>query len=165
MANLYELTDNYNKAMSDLLDIEGLDDQVFADTMEGLELELEYKLFNTAAYMQNIEADAKALKEAEDRIKSRRIIIENKVKRLNEYVRFNLDQSGIPKIERPEFRLSLRKGVEVVEIKDESIVPKDFINTKIIKSVDKKSAAKALKDGQQIPGLSLKRNKPNLVIK
>jgi len=151
--NLYELTDGYNKAMQDLLDIEGLDDQTFADTMEGLELELEDKLFNTAAYMQNIEAESKALKDAELRIKSRRITMENKTARLKEYVRFNLEQSGIPKIERPEFKISLRKGVESVSVKEESLVPDEFIATKTIKSVDKKLAAKALKAGESIAGL------------
>jgi hypothetical protein len=165
MTALYELTDQYNKALTELLDIEGLDSESFSDTMEGLELELKDKLFNTAAYMQNIEADAKALKEAEDRIKARRIIIENKAKLLKEYVRFNLELSGIPKIERPEFKLSLRKGVESVNVKEESLVPQKYIVTKTIKSVDKKLAAKALKSGEIINGLELKRGKSSLVIK
>jgi hypothetical protein len=165
MTALYELTDQYNKALTELLDIEGLDDESFNDTMEALELELEDKLFNTAAYMQNIEADAKALKEAEDRIKARRIIIENKAKRLKEYVRFNLEHSGIPKIDRPEFKLSLRKGVESVNVKEESLVPEKYIVTKTIKSVDKKLASKALKSGEIINGLELKRGKSSLLIK
>jgi DNA repair ATPase RecN len=165
MTALYELTDQYNKALTELLDIEGLDDESFNDTMEALELELEDKLFNTAAYMQNIEADAKALKEAEDRIKARRIIIENKAKRLKEYVRFNLELSGIPKIERAEFKLSLRKGVKSVNVKEESLVPEKYIVTKTIKSVDKKLAAKALRSGEVIKGLELKRGKSSLSIK
>jgi len=163
--NLYELTDTYNKAMDDLLSIEGLDDQAFADTMEGLELQLEDKLFNTAAYMQNIEAEAKALKEAEDRIKSRRLVMENKISRLKEYVRFNLAESGIPKIERPEFSLSLRKGRQSVDVRDEALVPDSYKVKKIVESVDKIAAAKALKAGKDISGLALKTGKSSLVIK
>lgn len=165
MTALYELTDQYNKALNELLDIENLDDETFNDTMEGLESELEDKLFNTAAYMQNIEADSKALKDAEARIKSRRVVLDNKVARLKEYVRFNLEQSGIPKIERPEFKLSLRKGVESVDIKDESLVPDEYTTVKTVKSVNKKLAAKALKNGKLISGLGLNRGKSSLSIK
>jgi len=165
MANLYELTDGYTKALSELLEIDGLDDQTFADTMEGLELELEDKLFSTAAYMQNLSADIQPLRDAEDRIKARRITLQNKIDRLKEYVRFNLEQSGIPKIERPEFKMSLRKGVESAFIKDEDSIPENYINMKTLESIDKKKLTKDLKEGVEISGAELKRGKSSLMIK
>lgn len=165
MANLYELTDQYNKALTELLDIEDLDNDTFADTMESLEGELVEKGKNVAAYFQNLDADSNALKDAEARIKARRIVIENKVNRLKEYLRFNMEQSGITKIECPEFSVTLRKASEVTEVYDQNQLPKEFIKTRLTETADKTAIKKAIKNGEEVPGAKISKGKTILLIK
>lgn len=165
MANLYELTDYYNKALTELLEIDGLDNDVFADTMSSIEGELLDKGKNVAAYFQNLDADIDAMKAAESRIKARRVIIESKSARLKEYLRFNMEQAGITKIECSEFSVSLRKGVDSVEVMDESLIPTQFINEKITRTPDKNSIKAAIKKGEEVEGARLVKGKSSLIIK
>ena len=56
-----------------------------------LQMEREAKIENTALYVKNLEAEAKAIKEEEARLSERRKAMENKAKRLREYIGFALD--------------------------------------------------------------------------
>jgi len=165
MANLYELTDKYNEALSNLLDIEDLDNQTFADTMEMFEDELVEKGKNVAAYFQNLEVDVDALKGAEARIKSRRLALENKVNRLKEYLRLNMEESGITKIECPEFSVTLKKALDVAEVFDQDKVPEKYIKAKTTYTPDKVAIKKAINNGEEVPGAKISKGKRALLIK
>ena len=165
MANLYELTDKYNEALTNLLDIEDLDSQTFADTMEMFEDELVEKGKNVAAYFQNLEVDVDALKSAEARIKSRRLALENKISRLKEYLRLNMEDSGITKIECPEFSVTLKKASDVTEVFDQDKVPKKYIKVKTTYTPDKVAIKKAINNGEEVPGAKISKGKRALLIK
>jgi len=141
-----------------------LGDNVFLDTMEGLEGELVDKCINVAAYFQNLEADAKAMKEAEARIKSRRVSMENKANRLRQYLKDNLERSGILKIECPEFSVTIRKPSDIVDIFHEDLVPMEFVQVTTLSKIDKNALKKALKEGT-VAGAKLVKGKSSLLVR
>ena len=160
---LYELTEEYQIAISELSEIEGLSDQAITDTLEGLEGELIDKAKNVAAYVQNLESNARELKEAENRIKVRRVRAEKESASLKDYLRFNMEKSGITKIECPEFKVTLGKPSKIVEVSDD--LDSRYVVSKTTTSPDKKAIAADLKDGIDIKGAKLVDGKSRLTIK
>ena len=164
MTSLYQLSTDYQIAFNDLIDSD-FDQETIDDTLEGLKGMVEEKGRNVAAFMQNLEADAKAMKDAEKRMAARRKNIESAVKRFKEYLRENMTRTGITKISSPEFSVTLRKPLEIVEIFDEEVVPLEFLNVVTISTPDKREILKALKAGHEVMGAKLSHGVPGLTIR
>lgn len=162
---LYELTEDYQKALTELSEIEGLSDQCIADTLEGLKGELADKAKNVAAYFQNLDSNAKELKAAEDRIKKRRLSMERQSAGLKDYLRFNMEQSDITVIECPEFKVTLGKPSKVVEIINLEELSGAFKTEKITVTADKAAIKKYLKEGGKLVNAKLVDGKSRLTIK
>ena len=160
MPNLYELSADYRDALKELIDLE---DEAVVDTLDALKGELQIKAVNVAKYAENLKAAAKAIKEAEARMKQRRTAIENRAKHLTIYLKNNMEAAKIMRIETPEFVLSIQKNPPAVEIYDEENIPAEFRREKIIKSIDKPKLKAALAVGS-VPGANLVRG-TRLVIK
>ena len=120
---------------------------------------------NVAAFFQNLEADAEALKAAEARIAARRKAIENRAEWLKEYLRSNMERCGITKIECPEFVVTLGKPRDVCEIISEDELPDLYVKTKVTKTPDKTLILKAMKDGYEVKGARIGKGKPSLTIR
>lgn len=161
---LYELTKDYSEFLA-VASNEEFDEQTIADTLEGIKGEIEEKGRNVAAYAQNLEADALAMKEAENRIAARRKAIERRIEWMKDYLRTNMEKCGITKIECPEFSVTLGKPSDVCEILDESLLPEDYVVTKVTKAPDKKLILKAIKDGFEVNGARIGKGKSRLLIK
>lgn len=161
---LYELSAQYNE-FQQLADSEAFDEQTIADTLEGIEGEIQEKGRNVAAFAQNLEAEALAMKEAESRIAARRKAIEKRIEWAKNYLRTNMEKCGISKIECPEFSVTLGKPSDICDVFDDSVLPEDYVVTKVTKSPDKKLILKAMKDGYEVPGAKIGKGKPRLLIK
>ncbi|HYE53701.1 MAG TPA: siphovirus Gp157 family protein [Chitinophagaceae bacterium] len=74
-----------------------------------------------------------------------------------------MQQFGIEKIEHPFVKLSFRKS-EVVDIVDETKIPEDYMEYKIVGTISKTKIKEAIKEGVNVPGASIKEKK-NLQIK
>lgn len=159
---LYEITDQIRA-----LRLEDIEPEAIADTLESLELEAMDKCRNVAAYFQNLEVDSKALKEAEDRIKSRRLTLEKQIESLKEYLRINMDQCGITKISTPEFSVTRGKPSEVLEVYDPKIVDQDFVTKETVYKVDKVGLKKWMKEKglTEVEGAAIVAGKSRLIIK
>lgn len=162
--SLYQMADEYLSALQHLRESD-IDDQTIADTLEGLEGELVQKAQNVAAFAMNMEAEADALKAAEKRLADRRRAIEKKSAKMREYLLMNMEKSGITEIKAIDdtFRVRLMAGRQSVVIDSDESIPKEYRRIKTIDEPDKVALAKALKDGEDIPGASLVR-KPQLKI-
>lgn len=161
---LYELTAEYSQ-LQQLIEAEDFDEKTIADTLESIQGEILDKGKNVAAYFQNLEAAAEALKAAEARIADRRKAIESRAEWLKEYLRSNMERCGISKIECPEFVVTLGKPRDVCEIVNEDDLPDDYVKTKITKSPDKALILKAMKDGYDVPGARIGKSKSPLSVK
>lgn len=161
---LYQMVDEYRDALAHLADMD-LDDQTMEDTLEGLQGELIVKGQNVAAFALNLEAEAQAMKEAEQRIAKRRRALENKSKHLRDYLRINMERSGITEISANDksFRVKLMKGRPTCVIDDEKALPPDYVEEVKTTRVDKRLITQAIKDGYEVPGAHLE-TKPALKI-
>lgn len=164
MTTLYSLTDEYTEALKVMQDAE-IDNQTILDTLEGLSGDVEAKGKNVAAFLQNLESDAKAMKDAENRIAVRRKTIENKVAHMKEYLRANMEKCDITEISCPEFVVKLGKPSAICQIDDESKLTSEYVVTKTTHSADKRLILKDLKADKDVPGASLAYGKSKLTIK
>ena len=124
---LYTIADQYLIDMQKLQEME-IDEQTFADTLEGLSGELEIKAMNVAMFIRNLEASADAIKAAEKQMADRRKSIESKATRLREYLLDNMIRTNITKIDCPHFVLSVRKNPPAVDVFNQEMIPDDYFD-------------------------------------
>ena len=147
---LYELARSY----AELLDrAEDIDTEALVDTLASLQDAIEDKAENIAKIIKNLEADAKIIKEEEQRLAERRRSIENKVTRLKEYLQEQLEVAGLQKVKRPTITVAIQNNPPSVEIADEKLIPSEFMIPQY--KVDKKSILERLKNGEMVPGAKL----------
>ena len=155
--SLYELSNDYLSAFDFLTDPENeVDKQVVSDTLEAISGDFEDKAINVAKYLKNLESSAKAIKEAEAEMMKRRKSFEKRVAGLKDYLKGNLEITGIKKIESPFFKISIAKNPVSVFVSDESIIPDEFFETRTLRTLNKTALKKSLQDGFVIHGAELK---------
>ena len=131
--SLYEIAKNYTA----LLNIDDIPEDEIKDTLELIEGEFYDKALNIAYYFQNLESEVSAIKEAEQRMKERRQSYENKISRLQEYLKENMEATGIKKISCPYFEYSIASNPPSVSVIDEKQLPKEAFTVKTVESVSK----------------------------
>jgi hypothetical protein len=163
---LYEITEQYAEVQKllDQDDSESMAEAV-SETMGLIEADFEEKAQNIVALAFNVESDISGIDEQIKRLQDRKKAIQNKAESLREYLRYNMDRSGIDKISCPLFTITLSKASKQVEVTDEQALPDDFVRVKTTVSPDKVSIAKALKEGADVPGAVLVDGKRRLTIK
>jgi DNA repair exonuclease SbcCD ATPase subunit len=152
---LYELAQNYAQLMEMA---EEMESDALVDTLEALQDAIEDKAENIAKLIKNLEADAKIIKEEEKRLAERRQSIEKKIERLKQYLQEQLEVAGLQKVKRPTITVAIQNNPPSVEIADEKLIPSEFMIPQPAK-VDKRAILERLKNGEEIPGCSLKQTK------
>lgn len=133
------------------------------EELEQLKQEREEKVENIGLFVKNLTAEAKAIKEEMDNLKSRYESISKKAGYLESYLSNDLISNNQTKFETARIALSFRKS-ESVNITDESILQKKFLVKKVEFKPDKKAIKEALKNGEKVKGAVLE-EKQNLQIK
>jgi hypothetical protein len=128
-----------------------------------LEEDFDAKVRNVGAYYKNIKSDIEAMKEYEKSMRAKRTAAENHIKRLKEYLKFNMEEAGITKINSLEFNISIRKTPERVVIDNPFEIPKEYISSTDV-HFDKKAIKSAIQGGDMLPGVHLE-NGNTIIIK
>jgi hypothetical protein len=172
MSNLYVLTNEFNEIVKDLEQYD-LDPEVFQSTLDSLSAPIEEKVENIVKYMKSLEALAEAKKSEAKRLSESAASDLKKVEFFKNYMADNLKKANITKLQAGVFSLNFKKGSEIVKI-DESKIPKweeaygddlyEVIPTSY-KLKGKPELKKLIKEGLEIPGVSLVRNPDSLVVK
>lgn len=158
MTALYLLAQDFRAVAEKLADSD-LPDEVIQDTLESLQFPVEEKAKNVAMVIRNMEASAKAIKDAADGMLQRAKAEENRAKNLKSYLQSAMLSTGINKIESPYFVLSIRNNPESVVIDAESQIPADYMREiPASYSPDKTLIKKAIQDGFEVPGCHLARS-------
>ncbi len=153
---LYEINQDYMQALDMFTDPEtDIPLEAAMDTLDGIEGQLQDKVVNVAKFMQNLDATAKAIKEAEQKMAKRRKAIENRAQWFKDYLKNNMQAAGITKIESPWFNLAIQKNPEAVEITNEELLPDDFKTEVVTIKIDKAAIKQVIKDGVSVPGAVL----------
>lgn len=105
----------------------------------------------------NLEAMAAAAKAEKDRLAALQKYYENVRTRLKERLEETMDALGIPKVETPTMRLSLRRSVATV-VDDVNALPDDLKTTKVEVVADKTAIKKAIQEGREVDGAHLVEN-------
>ncbi len=158
---LYELTQNYRNLESlldNLGEQEGLTVEMIHGALGQVEDDINTKIENTCKVIKEIEADSIGIDEEIKRLAALKKQKENAVKKLKEYVEFEMNGIGLTKVEGKLFKISFRKS-KVVKVIDETKIPKEFIKIKTTETISKTDLGKALKNGEIIEGAELVENK------
>ena len=168
MPSLYDLSKQFTKALEDIdyLIEEGFDvsDDAYADTIEALQMPIEQKVENTIKYIKSIEALAEARKLEAKRLKEIADAELKKADRLKNYISDGLKTAGITNIQAGIFKVSFKKGSEVTVI-DEAKLPEWAFVPQEPKPMSKTDLKAMIKNGAEIPGVSLVRNPDSMVVK
>lgn len=156
---LYQIADQYLSDIDKLQNME-LDEQTVADTLEGLSGDFEVKAVNVSMFIRNLEASAEAIKDAERKMAERRKALEVRSDRIKEYLKVNMQKTGITKIECPHFQISLRNNPESVDVLNADMIPSEYFIVPDLPppQLDKVALKKAIQSGKEVEGARLIRN-------
>lgn len=168
MASLYMLAEEFLLALQQLEEMD-IDSDIMVDTIESLSLPIEEKIENIIKFSKNLESLATARKAEAKRLNELATADQKKADKLIGYIDETLQRLGKKKMNAGIFELKYRKGSEIVDV-DLSRIPNqyerpDFYTTETKLTIGKPKLKEMLKAGEEIPGVSLVRNKDSLVIK
>jgi Siphovirus Gp157 len=155
---LYEIADNYLQALEDLSELKDLPAQVIADTLEGLQGDFEHKAISVAAYIRTMEAEATAIAEARKSMERRQQSLERHAERLREYLKAQMERTGMPKIKNCYLTLRLQANPPSVIVEDEELVPECYKQQVVTVKVLKSEIGRALKAGEEVAGARLEQS-------
>ena len=153
--SLYTLSNDYNQAFEFLNDQDqNLTAAEINDSLASIELDIKDKAINVAKFLRNMEATAEAIKAAEGEMLKRRKALENRATALKEYLKNNMESTGIVKIECPFFKLSIAKNPAALDLFDTSAIPDEYKRTETVTTqhIDKAAIKKAITAGKQSQG-------------
>lgn len=150
---LYEI----DSAIMDCVD-EETGEVVDIEELEALQIEREKKVEGIALAVKNYAAEAKAIKEEEEKLAKRRRSCENAVKRCKDYLSYALDGEKFKTA-----RVSVYyKNNESVTIDDLGSLTKEYIRIPE-PFADKTAIKKALKEGKEVVGAHIEGSRSVIV--
>jgi len=128
MSTLYELTGDYQELLN-LVQAGEYTEEELADTLEGIEGEIEIKADGYAKIIKELEADTDKFKKEESRLKEKRQALESSIKRLKS----NLEKSMIlvnkKKFKTDLFSFNIQKNPPSLiidgEVPEEYLIPQE----------------------------------------
>lgn len=142
--NLYELT-GATLELQELI-LNGADEELFADTLESLEMSLEDKAVGYAKIMRNIESQIARFKEEEKRLADKRKPLENKVKNMKENLQNSFLALDIKRIDTELFNFNVQNNPPKINILDEKAIPQTYFIEQP-KKLDRKQLLSDAKSG------------------
>ena len=160
--NFYQITAGFPALMEN----EEMTQEEKEKLEEELDVLLQEKSNNVIGYVRNIELTIQAIKTEEERNKSNRQTLENRLARFKEYLKECMKRSGITKIETPIGVIQIAKSPATVEVIDQEQVPDEFLRVKTSIEVDKTAIKKNFKETGEVPdGIRINTNNTSLRIK
>lgn len=157
---LYKIAQEYMETYHNLYGDEELSEEVIRDTLSGIQSELQDKALNIVALIKNMQADSRAMKDAESSISERRKRLEKRTENLENYLLVNLQAANIDKpIESAEHYVAIKKNPFSVLIASGAIIPDEYM--RIVpeeKQPDKTLLKQAINNNKIIEGVSLVQN-------
>ncbi len=162
--SLYEINQNYAELFDKFEEGEVTPEEL-QETGNMLAIELQNKSRNIIGYEKSIELAISTYKDEEKRLAERRKVLENKLDRYKEYVKKNMEQMGLQKIETPLGVLSISKVRASVEVIDESMISNEYKTQTVVQTIDKNAIREAIRKGINVQGVKLIDDKTTLKIK
>ena len=148
MATLYELTGQFRELL-ELIEQGEIDADLLADTLEGLEGEIEIKADGYAKVIRELEGQASMLKGEIDRLSDRKSSIENNIKAMKESLEMAMRATGKVKFKTDLFSFNIQKNPPRLVIDKPEEVPEEYLIPQEPK-IDTSAIKEALKQ-QELP--------------
>ncbi len=156
---LYEITNEYLNVLNDVCNEEtGEINETALARLDEVKDDLKNKGVAIASFIENIEAEEKAIKEAIEKMERRKKQLANQSQFLTDYLRTNMERCGITEISCPYFKVRLKKCPVSVDVFDENSIPDDYKKVKSVVSLDKLKIRDEILAGVVVPGAALKQN-------
>lgn len=130
------------------------DETTLLDTLEGL-TNVDEILSEVIRSARQDEALVQALDIQLDHMRARRERIKSRTDKKRSIVCESMLETGIKKIEAPDFTLSLKRVAPQLVITNENILPASFLNTKTINTPDRTAIKRAIASGEIVAGALL----------
>lgn len=99
-------------------------------------------------------AQADDIEEEGKRLIAKARAMRNSFARSDKYVLFHMEANGEKKISGKHYSISRRENT-FVNVKDENVLPAEYVRTTVTTAPDKAAIKAALKDGVEVPGAEL----------
>ena len=161
MVKLYELTAQY-RGLAELSD---LPEDALQDTLEGLEGDIQAKAESLLMVVSNMGGDTAAIDLEIKRLQARKRAIDNRKQSLRDYLKHNMEVSGISSIKCPLFGITLAQGRPIARIDDATSLPDEFVSVEVVRKPRKADILAALNRGDNVPGAELDVSEKSLRIR
>lgn len=157
---LYEITTEYRLLAEKLADMD-MDATTVADTLEasGLTDALPDKAQGVEMVARAAEMFCPTIDVEIARLQALKARRQKIAQGLRDYIKWNMENAGVERIECPLFCLSLKKNPPAVEVLDDKQIPAGYWVTPepkpIEPRIDKKAIAADIKKGTEVPGARL----------
>lgn len=137
-----------------------IDENVWRDTMEAIDGELEEKLDAMEYIMENYENDLAVLKKEEERLKEvvkNKKAVENRIKNFKRFMGYFLEASGKKKVTTDNHIYTLYHYKDIVDVAPGTELPNEYIckTTYTRRSTNTQALRRAILDGKTIDGVRL----------
>lgn len=133
------------------------DSALLEELQQGIETTLKEKSADIVKYYKNRDSLIESIDKEIKRLQELKKIGEKKQDSFKNYIKMCMEKMGVKKIETSNGNISLRKTPESVELIDEEIIPEKFKTTVQLEKISKTDIKKALQEGEEVPGATLKR--------
>lgn len=133
------------------------DAALLEELQQGIETTLMEKSADIVKYYKNRDSLIESIDKEIKRLQELKKIGEKKQDSFKNYIKMCMEKMGVKKIETSNGNISLRKTPESVELIDEEIIPEKFKTTIQLEKISKTDIKKALQEGEEVPGATLKR--------
>ncbi|WP_416037506.1 siphovirus Gp157 family protein [Lactococcus formosensis] len=156
--SLYDLTTDWQQ----VYDMEDLDAEIWADTLESIEGEIKDKAINIGYVVKNLEADEAAIDAEIKRLQAKKKVVVKKKQGLKDYLQNSMIAVGIEKIKSAVFNIRIQKNPKSLKFdNEEQFMRNEFYDNYFIPQppkLDKKQMLEDLKNGVVIEGVELQQS-------
>lgn len=163
MTTLRQLSQEMAEVQSLALDPE-LPETALVDTLDAMSGIFNDKAIKVVHVIANSDPDIEAIDQEIKRLQGRKKIIQSAQARLRDYLRYNMEKTGINKIESPLFTITLAMGRDIAVVDDVDSLPDDMVRVKTTIDPDKGKILSALQNGIDIPGARMEKSKSSVRI-
>lgn len=144
MTSLYELTNEYVQAESDMIAC-GMDEQTIQDTLDGIVAPIEEKAINVAKFIGNMDMEIAGVEEAVKSMQERAKAMKSKRSSMISYLKRGMEGAKIDRLSCPYFELAIVNNPSRVVITGD--VPDELMVKKVTRTPDKKAIKAACEKG------------------
>lgn len=146
MSTLYELTGEFLELL-EMAEDETIDQKMIADTLEGVDYEIEEKADACAKIIKTLDGNIDAIDKEIERLNEKKKTMKNNIAGIKKNLENTMFLTGKRKFKTLLFSFGIQKNPASVVIDDESKIPEEYWKQKA-PEIDKKALSTYLKENE-----------------